>query len=1014
MNHSFVTAALPFKAARAEAVRQLLDGMGNPPQADIAARLNATNCIHFMSMHVPPSDGEDAYLIIDASVDGGPDTSVKQLAAALDKELRELIEAAHIDPYGKTIAGLLASHLIEVSNGWFRNPGLDFDGSPRMSVQRIRDEAALANRIACMLDPPSGPEALPTLQRIRAELWDEEANKWAFFAEPAPFITGVPPAPPLTVKSVLVALATLLWPVLLWSIPVGGLVWWLWGADAGVGAGLLTFAAVLFLRGVPPPDHVTESIIWVAVELMFWPLLLAMLIVGGIVWPFAGVGWAAAAAGATLVVEALALVAGYFVFRHKEKTDQPENEAPAAKLVQEMMQRESFTAQNLLAAVSTVKPGWIRRITLRFGLAAAGAAAQFYSRPGFLTDIGVIHFARWFCLPGTDKLMFLSNHDGAWESYLEDFIERGFKGVTGIWSNTVGFPKTHQLLNGGARDGDRLRRWTRRQMFPARFWYTAYPALTLLRIRNNAEIRQGLATARTEAQAAHWLSLFGSMPKPDHRIGRSMTDPDMPPETPLPSHPKIDLADMPVLLFGSLSHLRFGTILLVRLDPGSADTWLREIKDRIAFGSSQRDAEGAVVLGLSCGGLQKLGLREDEIATFPVAFQQGNDAAWRARAIGDSGFNAPEHWSWGASSKTVDAALLVYARSQPELDESAAERAHEIERFGHEIVHQVRFREVPEKDSVRSAEPFGYVDGISQPIIRGLRDHIPADQRHQAVQPGEFILGYRDNQGYVPPTPTVLARHDPHNTLPAAPPTAGWPPGNGSATPHEARHDLGRNGTFLVVRQLEQNVDAFTGFLQQQATALAGDPRVPAPGQVPVADWLGAKIVGRWKDGSSLVAHRERPGGGQPDNDFTYGSNDVGGLSCPLGAHIRRANPRDSFDPGNKTQLKITNRHRILRVGRPYAAQNGRKNPGLMFMCLNVDLDRQFEFVQQTWLMSRSFHGLENENDTMLNERGTKNLFTIPTANGPLRVRNMSDFITVLGGAYFFLPGRHALQYLAR
>jgi hypothetical protein len=98
MNHSFVTAALPFKAARAEAVRQLLDGMGNPPQADIAARLNATNCIHFMSIHVPPSDGEDAYLIIDASVDGGPDTSVKQLAAALDKELRELIEAAHIDP----------------------------------------------------------------------------------------------------------------------------------------------------------------------------------------------------------------------------------------------------------------------------------------------------------------------------------------------------------------------------------------------------------------------------------------------------------------------------------------------------------------------------------------------------------------------------------------------------------------------------------------------------------------------------------------------------------------------------------------------------------------------------------------------------------------------------------------------------------------------------------------------------------------------------------------------------
>ena len=134
-------------------------------------------------------------------------------------------------------------------------------------------------------------------------------------------------------------------------------------------------------------------------------------------------------------------------------------------------------------------------------------------------------------------------------------------------------------------------------MFPASFWYTAYPTLTLLRIRNNAEIRQGLATARTEAQAAQWLALFGSVPKPTHQIRQpGLSQADMPPETPPPRHAKIDLADVPALLFGSLSHLRFGTILLVRLAPGSAGAWLQHVKDRVTFGSSPRDAQAAIVL----------------------------------------------------------------------------------------------------------------------------------------------------------------------------------------------------------------------------------------------------------------------------------------------------------------------------------------------------------------------------------------------------------------------------------
>jgi len=136
-------------------------------------------------------------------------------------------------------------------------------------------------------------------------------------------------------------------------------------------------------------------------------------------------------------------------------------------------------------------------------------------------------------------------------------------------------------------------------------------------------------------------------------------------------------------------------------------------------------------------------------------------------------------------------------------------------------------------------------------------------------------------------------------------------------------------------------------------------------------------------------------------------------LKCPLGAHIRRANPRESFAAGSEEELAITNRHRILRVGRPYRAQDGLQKPGLLFMCLNADIERQFEFVQQTWVMAQSFHGLENEVDTIVGHRSSTDVFTIPTVGGPLRLKWLRDFVKVRGGGYFFLPGRKALRFLS-
>ena len=102
----------------------------------------------------------------------------------------------------------------------------------------------------------------------------------------------------------------------------------------------------------------------------------------------------------------------------------------------------------------------------------------------------------------------------------------------------------------------------------------------------------------------------------------------------------------------------------------------------------------------------------------------------------------------------------------------------------------------------------------------------------------------------------------------------------------------------------------------------------------------------------------------------------------------------------------------MLRIGRQYAPGEGEK-PGLLFMCLNGDIERQFEFLQQSWLRSPSFHGLSCEKDPVLGdgEAGVCS-YTIPTRDGPVRLSPMPRFVTTKGGGYFFLPGKRLVEYL--
>jgi hypothetical protein len=208
-----------------------------------------------------------------------------------------------------------------------------------------------------------------------------------------------------------------------------------------------------------------------------------------------------------------------------------------------------------------------------------------------------------------------------------------------------------------------------------------------------------------------------------------------------------------------------------------------------------------------------------------------------------------------------------------------------------------------------------------------------------------------------------------------------------------------------------------------------GRPSAALPGyeaaDAPTPDWsghdrrirefLGAKLVGRWKDGTSLVRYPVRPGTQNnprvpPDNDFLLGKEDPTGVHCPFGAHVRRANPRDSRFPDSKEEIATVNRHRILRVGRAYKL--GPSDEGLLFMCLNADIERQFEFVQKSWLLNANMHGLANENDPLLGT-GHRQL-TVPTDTGPVEIPIEEDFVRVVGGGYYFLPSRLVLRFIAQ
>lgn len=167
---------------------------------------------------------------------------------------------------------------------------------------------------------------------------------------------------------------------------------------------------------------------------------------------------------------------------------------------------EDQVTQNHMASVVLVKPGVLRAVLIRAGLGGLGLLLRVLATDGYLGSMRTIHFAHWTLTSDGGRLVFFSNFDGSWESYLDDFIAKAHGGLSLAWGSCVGFPRCRFLVLEGASHGRQFKAWARRSMAPASFWFSAYPHDTVDQIERKTALANGLRRpALTDKEAAAWI-----------------------------------------------------------------------------------------------------------------------------------------------------------------------------------------------------------------------------------------------------------------------------------------------------------------------------------------------------------------------------------------------------------------------------------------------------------------------------------------------------------------------------
>ena len=415
-----------------------------------------------------------------------------------------------------------------------------------------------------------------------------------------------------------------------------------------------------------------------------------------------------------------------------------------------------------------------------------------------------------------------------------------------------------------------------------------------------------------------------------------------------------------------------GTYVMLRITDRADGRELVRRLHRIATASHESDMTQGTTLtvGFSYRGLEALGVPQSSLDSFAPEFREG--MAERATLLGDVGESGPENWESPLGTGDVHVAVAALSPDPARL-EAVAEKARlaHAELPGLEVVWRQDCYQL-----ATGRTSFGFKDGIGQPAVEGS-GRTSTNPRQRPLKAGEIILGYPDETGELPPMPTPEV--------------------------------LGRNGTYVVFRKLHTKVAAYRRYLRERATSREEE------------NLLGAKMVGRWQSGAPLVL---APDGDDPElgadprrnNDFAF-ADDPRGFKCPVGAHARRANPRDALDQDGSVDVRL---HRMIRRGTSYGPmlpegtlEDDGADRGIIFVFAGAHLKRQFEFVKTQWLNDGIFIGAPLEKDPLVGPNDGSSGFTIPKRPIRRKLQDLPPFVVTRGGEYFFAPGLNAMRWLA-
>ena len=415
-----------------------------------------------------------------------------------------------------------------------------------------------------------------------------------------------------------------------------------------------------------------------------------------------------------------------------------------------------------------------------------------------------------------------------------------------------------------------------------------------------------------------------------------------------------------------------GTYLLLSIrDRADGRALLRRLH-RLAnpAGSADTPDSTSITVAFTYQGLKQLGVPQSSLDSFVPEFREGMAA--RAEILGDTGESGPDHWEQPLGTSDVHVAVAVLSSDADQL-RVAAEKAREAhaELPGIDLIWR---QDCYQLSTGRTS--FGFKDGIGQPTVEGS-GRPSTNPRQPPLKAGEIVLGYPDETGELPPMPTPDV--------------------------------LGRNGTYVVFRKLHTRVAAYRSYLRARAANRAEE------------DLLGAKIVGRWQSGAPLALTPDADDpelGSDPgrNNDFAF-ADDPRGFKCPVGAHARRANPRDSLDQDGSVDVRL---HRMIRRGTSYGpmlpdgvTEDDGIDRGIIFVFAGAHPKRQFEFVKTQWLNDGIFIGAPQESDPLVGPRTDSGTFTIAQRPIRRRLQDLPPFVVTRGGEYCFAPSLSALRWLA-